>query len=120
MDNDIHSHTGRTHAKKNMGTNNVVPLRWRRRMELVITVREFTHEMTVRHLAPDTHIRVIIEESETPTHDRMSPKTWLPQVTPQEQRARLNCLPYEANPSASAELVEIIETSHVNAEPVTV
>ncbi len=88
-------------------------------MELSTTVREFTHEMTVRHLAPDTHIRVIIEEPEVPIQNGRSPKAWLPQVTAHEQKAQLNHLPYEANPSASAELVDIIETSHVNTEPIS-
>ena len=85
-------------------------------MELVTTVREFTHEITVRHLAPDTHIRVIIDEPASPTHTAISPKTWLPRVTTQEQAERLNRLPHEANPSASTELVQIIEASHVNTE----
>jgi len=88
-------------------------------MELSTTVREFTHEMTVRHLAPDTHIRVIIEESETPSLRGMSPKAWLPQVTAHQQKAQLNRLPSEVNPSPSDELVLIIETSHVNTEPIS-
>ena len=88
-------------------------------MELSTTVREFTHEMAVRNLAPDTHIRVIIEEREMPIPREMSAKAWLPQVTPHEQKTQLNRLPHEANPSASAELVRIIETSHVNTEPIS-
>ncbi len=86
-------------------------------MEVSTTVREFTHEMVVRHLAPDTHIRVIIEESDTPIQTGVSPNAWLPLVTAHEQKAQLNRLPSEANPSASAELVQIIATSHVNTEP---
>jgi hypothetical protein len=88
-------------------------------MEVMTTIREFTREMTVRHLAPDTHIRVIIEESDTSYQRGMPPKTWLPQVTPREQKLQLNRLPYEANPSASAELVQIIHESHVNTEPIS-
>lgn len=83
-------------------------------MELVTTIREFTYEMTVRQLAPDTHIRVIIDEPATRIDTAISPKTWLPRVTHKEQAERLNRLPREANPLASAELVQIIETSHVD------
>ncbi len=86
-------------------------------MELLTTVRDFTREMTMRHLAPDTHIRVIIDESEMPADTTLSPKTLLPQVTAREQAERLNRLPHDANPPASAELVQIIGASHVNTEP---
>jgi hypothetical protein len=90
-------------------------------MELVTTVRNFAHDMTIRHLAPDTHIRVIIDESTTLTRKAdTSQNVQLPNITVKEQRILLNSLPHEENPSGSAELVQIIETSHVNTEPLEV
>lgn len=89
-------------------------------MELVTTVREFTHEIIAQHLSPDTHIRVIIDEAETSTKLAMSSSTKLPSITSQEQKAQLNRLPSEPNPSASAELIQLIEASHTNTEPLDI
>jgi hypothetical protein len=86
-------------------------------MELVTTIRNFAHDMTIRHLAPDTHIRVIIDESTLTRKAAISPKAQLPNITVKEQRILLNNLPHEENPSGSAELVQIIQSSHVNTEP---
>ena len=86
-------------------------------MELVTTVRNFAHDMTIRHLAPDTHIRVIIDEPTLTRKGNTSPKAQLPDITVKEQRSLLNGLPHEENPSGSAELVQIIQSSHVNTEP---
>lgn len=87
-------------------------------MELVTTVRNFAHDMAIRHLAPDTYIRVIIDEStlarKTPTS---SSNAQLPTMTVREQRNLLNSLPHEEIPSSSAELIQIIQSSHVNTEP---
>ncbi len=89
-------------------------------MELVTTIRDFTHDMTIRHLAPDTHVRVIIDDPDVSDDTDVSPKGNLPQITIREQKQWLNRLPHEANLSASAELVRIIETSHVNTESIEV
>lgn len=89
-------------------------------MELVTTVRNFTHDMTIRHLAPDTNIRVIIDEPVLPGDADVSPKAHLPHMTAKEQKHLLSRLPHEANPSGSTELVHIIETSHTNTEPIEV
>lgn len=85
-------------------------------MELLTTVRDFTREMTARHLAPGTHIRVIIDETEYLISDT-SPTAWLPPITPEEQRHQLDRLPHDYDTHASAELVRIIETSHRDTEP---
>ena len=86
-------------------------------MELVTTVRNFAHDMTIRHLAPDTHIRVIIDEPTLARKTVTSSNAQLPNITVKEQRILLNELPHEATPSGSAELVQIIQSSHVNTEP---
>jgi hypothetical protein len=86
-------------------------------MELVTTVRNFAHDMTIRHLAPDTHIRVIIDEDTLTGKLKTSPEVQLPNITIKEQRILLNGLPHEENPSGSAELVQIIQSSHVDTEP---
>lgn len=86
-------------------------------MELVTTVRTFAHDMTIRHLAPDTHIRVIIDESTLAKKGNISPRVQLPNITVKEQRILLNSLPYEENPSGSVELVQIIHSSHADTEP---
>ncbi len=70
------------------------------------TVRDFTHEMNVRHIGLNTHIRVIINEPEALVAN-MSPIDPLPRITPEEQRHQLNHLPKNYNSYASAEMVRL-------------
>lgn len=79
-------------------------------MELLTTVRDIVNDMRFRHLAPDTHIRVIIYDSKTGWGQASS----LPAITPEEQRRRLGLLPGDYDPGASQELIRLIEASHTN------
>ncbi len=86
-------------------------------MELLTTVRDFAREASYRRLAPETHIRVIIDEREIMTNNRAIENPDVPAITPEEQRCLLNLLPQNDDPQASEELIHLIETSHVNTEP---
>jgi len=69
-------------------------------MELLTTVRDFVKEVTYRHLAPETHIRVIIVEPERPTTGNVSYEAILPIMTPAEQVRLLNLLPNGYDPES--------------------
>ncbi len=84
-------------------------------MELITTVQDFIKEATYRHLAPETHIRVIIDEPEI-LSENAKDEAILPIMTPEEQVRLLNLLPNDYDPDASEELIHIIETSHTNTD----
>ena len=81
-------------------------------MELITTVRDFVKEVTSRHLAPETHIRVIIDELDITSTEKTKDKAILPSMTPEDQVSLLNLLPNDYDPDASEELIHIIETSY--------
>lgn len=85
-------------------------------MELITTVRDFFKEVTNRHLAPETHIRVIIDEPEITSTENGKDEAILPIMTPEEQVRLLNLLPNDYDPDASEELIRIIGTSHTNTD----
>ena len=85
-------------------------------MELITTVRDFVKEVTYRHLAPETHIRVIIDEPEITSTKNAKDEAILPIMTPEEQVRLLNLLPNDYDSDASEELIHIIETSHTNTD----
>jgi hypothetical protein len=87
-------------------------------MELITTVKDFVREASYRHLAPGTHIRVIIDDRELMTTIRMEEKADVPVITPEEQVRLLNRLPPDADPQASEELIRLIETSHTDTTPI--
>jgi hypothetical protein len=83
-------------------------------MELMTTVKDFAREASYRHLAPETHIRVIIDERDVMTAIRMDENADFPVITPEEQVRLLNRLPHDYDPHASEELIHLIETSHTD------
>lgn len=83
-------------------------------MELLTTVRDFVNDVQARHLAPETHIRVIIDDSKTGWELVSPAHPILPAMTPEEQRRRLCLIPRDYEPGASQELVRLIEQSHTN------
>jgi hypothetical protein len=85
-------------------------------MELITTIQDFVKEATYRHLAPETHIRVIIDEPEITSTENMKEEARLPIMTPEEQVRLLNLLPNDYDQDASEELIHIIETSHTNTD----
>ena len=85
-------------------------------MELRTTVRNFVKDAQDHHLAPETPIRVMIDEPETTTEPVRHKDIALPMMTPDEQKHRLNLMPRAYDPDASAELIAIIETSHTNTD----
>jgi hypothetical protein len=87
-------------------------------MELLTTVRDFSQEITVLNLAPETHIRVIIDESAMRTQSEISGDEWLPPMTRDEQVSLLNRLPHDYDAHASEELIQLITTSHKNTEAI--
>ncbi|MCP4610671.1 MAG: hypothetical protein GY845_18335 [Planctomycetes bacterium] len=87
-------------------------------MELMTTVRDFAREATYRHLAPETHIRVIIDDPKISTKSRDDDDARFPHITPEEQLQLLNLLPRDYDPHASEKLIHLIETSHTNTETI--
>ncbi len=83
-------------------------------MEFLTTVQNFAHDIQDHHLAPETHIRVIIYESKTGWEQVSSTYIMLPIITPEEQRRRLQFIPHNYDPEASEELIHLIEQSHMN------
>lgn len=79
-------------------------------MELLTTVQNFAKDIQYHHLAPETHIRVIIYDSKT-GWEQMSPAHI---ITPEEQRRMLQLIPHDYDPEASEELIHLIEQSHTN------
>lgn len=87
-------------------------------MELITTIRDFVKEVRYRHLAPETHIRIIIDEPEIASTENVKVEAILPIMTPEEQVRLLNLLPNDYDPDASEELIHIIETSHTNTDTI--
>lgn len=83
-------------------------------MELLTTVRIFVNDVQFCHLAPETHIRVIIYDSKTGLEQVSSKHLMLPVMTPEEQRRRLRLIPRDYEPGASQELINLLEQSHTN------
>jgi len=83
-------------------------------MELTTTVKDFPREATYRHLAPGTHIRVIIDERDVLPTTRVDENTDFPMITPEAQVRLLNGLPHDYAPQASEELIHLIATSHAD------
>lgn len=83
-------------------------------MELLTTVQNFVNDVRSRHLAPETHIRVIIYDSKTGREQVSSKHLMLPVMTPEEQRRRLHLIPRDYETGASQELINLIEKSHTN------
>lgn len=87
-------------------------------MELITTVRDFFKEVTYRHLAPETPIRVIIDEPEITSTEDAKDESILPIMTSEEQVRLLNLLPNDYDSDASEELIHIIEASHTNTDTI--
>ena len=85
-------------------------------MELRTTVRDFLKDATYHHIAPETPIRVIIDEPKTKTEAPPYEHIIFPKMTLDEQKRRLNLIQGAYDPDASTELIAIIEASHVNAD----
>lgn len=83
-------------------------------MELLTTVKNFAKDIQYHHLAPETHIRVIIYESRTGWEQVYPARILLPIITPEEQRRRLQLIPRDYDPEASEELIHLIDRSHTN------
>lgn len=80
-------------------------------MEIITKVRDLPEKM--KYIPPDTHIRVIIDESEKNIGDE---EALLPIITHEEQQRILNLIPKEYEPGASDELIRIISESHANTQ----
>lgn len=86
-------------------------------MELTTTVKDFVREIRTRHIAPETRIRVIIDDSMMKSASLLFESPRLPVISSKEQIRLLNLLPSEYMPENSEEIIRIIEHSHKNTEP---
>ena len=68
-------------------------------MELTTTVKDFAREIQTRHIAPETRIRVIIDE--------LFESRRLPVISSKEQTRLLNLLPSEYMPENSEEIIRM-------------
>jgi hypothetical protein len=87
------------------------------KMEIITTVAGFIKQLETLRLPPDTSIQVTMDGGIQQTKE-VEEGVVLPNITPEDQRRLLSGIPKEYQEGGSEELIEIIEKSRINTEPV--